>query len=155
MAIIFDKVNEIMNQYEKANDKKQITPFNSNDLNGLVYAEIPGSRSHKLNPKFEGPFLIMKQVTPVTFQLKHIITGREIIIHKEKIKRTTNEPQIDARRLGCLEDEIEDEEVEDINIPNLDLPINNENPNRPGTSNQYNLRKTTHKKGDDSYIYYD
>lgn len=85
---IYHRVNKSLNHYNKEIGPKELKEFDEMKPEGLVYIDVPRPNKHKLQPKFDGPYLIVKQKTPVSYQLQHLITGHEIVVNKAQIRKS-------------------------------------------------------------------
>ena len=77
------EIREKVRPFNQNKEKVAINPFNQGDL--ILIHQQPMERTHKLFPKWRGPFKVNKIPNP--FQVQYEDEGREKITHVRNCKK--------------------------------------------------------------------
>ena len=77
------KIREKVRPFNQNKEKVAINPFKEGNL--ILIHQQPMERTHKLSPKWRGPFKVNKILNP--FQVQYEDEGREKITHVRNCKR--------------------------------------------------------------------
>ena len=72
---------------------------------GNCYSAVSPGLASKLQYKWDGPFRVTEKVTPVTYQLKHVVTGKNVKaqrLRKFHQRQQNNEERIMMKRMTTL-----------------------------------------------------
>lgn len=90
MGVIYNQVDKSLNQYFKSYDESDFRTIEDSHPKGLVFLDIPKPGKTKLSARYEGPYVVLEQKTPVSYLLEHLTTGHRIVAHKSQIRNELN-----------------------------------------------------------------
>ena len=77
------EIREKVGPFNRSKEKVAINPFKEGDL--ILIHQQPMERTHKLSPKWRGPYKVNK--IPNSFQVQYEDEGREKITHVRNCKK--------------------------------------------------------------------
>lgn len=147
---VIQRVERKLTSYEKANEPKGLERENQ-EIDGIVYLDIPMPGTHKMSSRYHGPYVVQRQVSPVTYEVEDCTTGSRKIVHRTVIRKHVKAVQLPETVTEEDQEEQEaDEDVSSTDEHNEELepiargldPMHNLNKIRlNNNTTPYNLRK--------------
>ena len=86
---VVQQVERNLQKYERSFESKGLEK-EENPVDGIIYLDIPLPGTNKMSPRYLGPYVVIRKITPVTYEVENAATGTRKIVHRSCIRKNVD-----------------------------------------------------------------